>query len=107
MSRKAPEPEIRRPLTRRQMLERIALALTATGVAPFELAWGEHVHREAREEKEKTGDYQPKLFKSSRVPGHPATGRADHSGRRALGKRRGCGCSRIHRPAVQPEPGVG
>ena len=64
MSRKPPEPEIRRPLTRRQMLERIALALTATGVAPFELAWGKHVHRAAREEKEKTGAYQPKLFKS-------------------------------------------
>ena len=64
MSRKPPEPEIRSPLTRRQMLERIALALTATGVAPFELAWGKHVHRTAREEKEKTGAYQPKLFKS-------------------------------------------
>ena len=64
MSRKPPEPEIRQPLTRRQMLERIALALTATGVAPFELAWGKHVHRAAREEKEKTGAYQPKLFKS-------------------------------------------
>ena len=55
MSSKPPEPEIRQPLTRRQMLERIALALTATGVAPFELAWGKHVHRAAREEKEKTG----------------------------------------------------
>lgn len=58
-----PEPEIRRPLTRRQMLERIALALTATGAAPFEFAWGEQVHREAREEKEATGAYRTKLFK--------------------------------------------
>lgn len=58
-----PEPEIRRPLNRRQMLERIALALTATGAAPFEFAWGEQVHREAREEKEETGAYRPKLFK--------------------------------------------
>lgn len=57
------ESEVRRPLTRRQMLERIALALTASGVAPFEFAWGEHVHQAAREEKGKTGAYQPKLFK--------------------------------------------
>ena len=56
-------PEIRRPLTRRQMLKRIALALTASGAAPFEFAWGEHVHGTAREEKEKTGAYRPKLFK--------------------------------------------
>ena len=55
--------EIRRPLTRRQMLERIALALTAGGAAPFEFAWGERVHQAAGEEKEKTGAYQPKLFK--------------------------------------------
>ena len=55
--------EIQRPLTRRQMLERIALALTASVAAPFEFAWGEHVHGTAREEKEKTGAYQPKLFK--------------------------------------------
>jgi hypothetical protein len=45
------------------MLERIALALTATGAAPFEFAWGEHVHRAAREETGKNGAYQPKLFK--------------------------------------------
>lgn len=55
--------EIRQPLNRRQMLERIALALTAAGAAPFEFAWGEHVHGTAREEKEKTGSYLPKLFK--------------------------------------------
>ena len=59
----SPEPEIRQPLTRRQMLERVALALTATGAVPFEFAWGQQVHREAREEKEKTGSYRPKLFK--------------------------------------------
>ena len=63
MSEHPAESEIRRPLTRREMLERIALALTATGVAPFEFAWGEHVHQTAREEKAKTGAYQPKLFK--------------------------------------------
>ncbi|MDE2667975.1 MAG: gluconate 2-dehydrogenase subunit 3 family protein [Acidobacteriota bacterium] len=57
------KPEIRCPLTRRQMLERIALALTASGAAPFEFAWGEHVHGTAREEREKTGAYKPKLFK--------------------------------------------
>lgn len=56
-------PEIRRPLTRRQMLKRIALALTAGGAVPFEFAWGEHVHGAAREEKEKTGAYRPRLFK--------------------------------------------
>ena len=55
--------EIRRPLTRRQVLARIALALTAGGAAPFEFAWGEHVHRAAGEEKDKTGAYRPKLFK--------------------------------------------
>ena len=63
MSDRSPEPEIRQPLTRRQMLERIALALTAGGAAPFEFAWGEQVHGEAREEKERTGAYRPKLFK--------------------------------------------
>ena len=63
MSSDSLKPEIRRPLTRRQMLERIALALTASGAAPFEFAWGEQVHGTAREEKEKTGAYQPKLFK--------------------------------------------
>ena len=63
MSSDSLKAEIRRPLTRRQMLERIALALTASGAAPFEFAWGEQVHGTAREEKEKTGAYQPKLFK--------------------------------------------
>ena len=63
MSSDPPKAEIRHPLTRRQMLERIALALTATGAAPFEFAWGEHVHQAAGEEKEKNGAYQPKLFK--------------------------------------------
>ncbi len=63
MSSPTPKPETRQGLTRRQMLERIALALTATGAAPFELAWGEHVHHATREEKLSTGRYQPKLFK--------------------------------------------
>lgn len=63
MSESPSESEVRLPLTRRQVLERIALALTAAGAAPFEFAWGEQVHRAAGEEKEKTGAYRPKLFK--------------------------------------------
>ncbi len=63
MSSHPPEAETRQRLTRRQALERIALALTATGVVPFELAWGEHVHHATQEEKSKTGRYEPKWFK--------------------------------------------
>lgn len=49
-------------LSRRDVLKNIALAVTVVAGDPMKLEAAQHVHNRAKEEKKKTGSYQPKLF---------------------------------------------
>ena len=49
-------------VSRREMLRNIALAVTTVAGGQLKLEAAQHVHQQAKEEKKKTGKYQPKFF---------------------------------------------